>query len=261
MVAVTGAPNRGTTATLDVVGTAAVVDLEAACALYGRDELPYPLGRSRPVGSVWLLTREVAPVEDRLNGGDLRGFRTWVKAVVQQDFGVGCRVYFSDGGTPDLRVQGLAAGGSGFVALQRADLDGIDTVDLYSVSPADVGAVIADSVGLVGPGSHARIAVVGLEDRLPIPPESMDEYDGFGFPIPRPESDGPAVRLVDRRDVVAIGTVQSLCGATRYWVRVDEDGDYLYAPDDAGCAEPLNAGELCACLESLGRERPVIEPL
>ncbi|SUA03161.1 Uncharacterised protein [Mycolicibacterium fortuitum] len=58
MSSMTDAPSLDTES-LDAVGTIAVVDLEAACELYGRDMLPYPLGRSRPVGSVWLLTREV----------------------------------------------------------------------------------------------------------------------------------------------------------------------------------------------------------
>lgn len=64
----------------NLVGTVAVVDLEAACEQYGRDELPYPLGRTRPVGSVWLATRDVEPIDDRLEFGDLRGVRSWVEA-------------------------------------------------------------------------------------------------------------------------------------------------------------------------------------
>ncbi|MEV0671537.1 hypothetical protein [Mycobacterium sp. NPDC050441] len=245
----THAPSLGTAESLDAVGSIAVVDLEAACELYGRDMLPYPLGRSRPVGSVWLLTREVGPIEDRLNGGDLYGVRAWVEAFVRADDCVGCRVSFSDEGTPDLRLQGLLAGESGFVAVQHSDPDGVDTVDIYSAAPADLSAVIADSVGLVGPGSHARIAVAGLEDRLPAPPESIELYDDLGFPIPHAEPDGPPVRVVDGSEVAAIGTVQSLSGATRYWVNVDDDGDYLYEPDDAGYAVPLDAQRLRACID------------
>lgn len=245
----THTPSLETTVPLELVGTAAVVDLEAACELYGRDMLPYPLGRSRPVGSVWLLTREVGAIENRLNGGDLFGVRAWVEAFVRADDCVGCRVSFSAEGAPDLRVSGLRAADSGFVAVQRSDSGGIDVVDLYAASPADLAAATADSVGLVGAGSHARIAVVGLEDRLPAPTELADEYDDLGFPIPRAEPDGPAVHVVDGSDVAAIGTVQSLSGSTRYWVQVDGDGDYLYAPDDAGYAEPLDAETLRACLE------------
>lgn len=250
MWSMTHGPSLGTTEPLYVVGTIAVVDLEAACELYGRDMLPYPLGRSRPVGSLWLLTRDVGPIEDRLNGGDLAGIRAWVEAFVRADVCVGCRVSISDGDIPDLRLNGLLAGGSGFVAVQHSDPDGVDTVTVYAVSPAAVGAVIADSVGLVGAGSHPRIAVAGLEDRLPAPPpEVVDEYDDFGFPIPRAESEGPPVRVVDGSDVTAIGTVQTLSGPIRFWVTVDDDGDYLYAPDDAGYAEPLDAELLRAYID------------
>ncbi|MCV7204727.1 hypothetical protein B7435_09805 [Mycolicibacterium peregrinum] len=235
---------------LDAVGTVAVVDLEAACELYGRDTLPYPLGRSRPVGSVWLLTRDVGPIEDRLNGGDLARVRAWVEAFVRADVCVGCRVSLSGRDTPDLRLNGLLAGDLGFVAVQHSDPDGVDAVDVYAVSPGAVGAVIADSVGLAGAGSHLRIAVAGLDDRLPAPPPgAVDEYDDLGFLIPHAESDGPPVHVVDGRDVAAIGTVQSLSGSTRYWVTVDDDGDYLYAPGGAGYAEPLDAETLRACLD------------
>ncbi|WP_454793021.1 hypothetical protein [Mycolicibacterium lutetiense] len=248
----TRAPSLGTTEPLDVLGTMAVVDLEAACELYGRDMLPYPLGRSRPVGSVWLLTREVGPIEDRLNGGDLSGVRAWVEAFVRADVCVGCRVSFSDETTPDLRLQGLLAGESGFVAVQHTEPDGADLVDIYRVSPGILGAVIADSVGLVGTGAHVRIAVTGLGDRLPAPPpEAVEMYDDLGFPIPHAALEGPPVRVVDGSDVTAIGTVQSISGPIRYWVNVDDDGDYLYAPDDAGYAEPLDAQTLRACIDGL----------
>lgn len=108
---------------------------EAACELYGRDTLPYPLGRSRPVGSVWLLTRDVGPIEDRLNGGDLARVRAWVEAFVRADVCVGCRVSLSGRDTPDLRLNGLLAGDLGFVAVQHSDPDGVDAVDVYAVSP------------------------------------------------------------------------------------------------------------------------------
>src|SRR5690606_16000573 len=48
------------------VGSAAVVDLEAVCDHYGVSDLPSPLGRSRPVGSMWLLTRDLPPIDYRL---------------------------------------------------------------------------------------------------------------------------------------------------------------------------------------------------
>jgi hypothetical protein len=255
-------PSLATTVSFDLVGTVAVVDLEVACELYGRDMLPYPLGRSRPVGSVWLATREVEPIDDRLNDGDLRGIRAWVEALVRADVCVECRVSFSDDDTPDLRLHGLQAGELGFAAVQRSDRHAVDTVDIYAVSPGVLGEVIADSAGLLGPGVHTRIAVAGGGDRLPAPPEMVDEYDDFGFPIPHTDSRDPAVRTVDGRDVVATGTVQSRHDPARHWgvdperrllqwVQISDDGDYMYAPGGAGYAEPLDAETLRVCIDRL----------
>jgi hypothetical protein len=255
-------PSLATTVSLDLVGTVAVVDLEAACELYGRDMLPYPLGRSRPVGSVWLASREVEPIDDRLNGGDLRHIRAWVEALVRADVCVECRVSYRDEGTPDLRLHAVRAGESGFVAVQSSDRDGVDIVDIYAVSPGVVGEVIAESVGLRGAGGHMRIALGGNGNRLPAPPEMLDEYDDFGFPIPHAGPREPAVRTVDEHDVVATGTVQSRHDPAGHWgvdaerrvlqwVQINDDGDYLYEPDDSGYAEPLDAETLRACIEGL----------
>lgn len=258
----THTPSLDTTVPLDLMGTVAVVDLEAACELYGRDMLPYPLGRSRPVGSVWLLTRDAGPIEDRLNGGDLAGVRTWVESFVRADVCVECRVNFSYEDIPDLRLHGLRAGEVGFVAVQRRDRDALDVVDIYAVRPEFLGAVLADSVGLVGAGAHARIAVAGSGDRLPDLPEMVDEYDDFGFPIPDAAPRGPAVRTLDKSDVVATGTVQSRYAPAQHWgvdaerqilqwVQVGDDGDYMYVPDDAGYAEPLDVAMLRTCIDEL----------
>ena len=254
----TDMPSLATTVAFDPVSTVAVVDLEAACELYGRDMLPYPLGRSRPVGSVWLATRDVGLIDDRLNGGDLHGVRAWVEALVRADICVGCRVSFLGDDTPDLRLHALRADESGFFAVQRRDRDGVDAVDIYEVSPQDLGEVVADSVGLVGAGSEVCVAVTGCGDRLPAPAELHDEYDDFGFLIPPAEPRDPALRIVDGRDVVSIGTVQSWRDGDAnhrflQWVQVADDGDYLYAAGDAGYAEPLDTESLRACIESVIR--------
>lgn len=191
-----------------LVGTAAVVDLEAACALYGRESLPGPLGRSRPVGSVWLLSRDTGPIENRLNGGDLHAAREWVQAVLRTEASLACRVSFTDADTPDVRVHALRTGESGYVAVQRIAADGIDMVDIVEVAPHALGLAVAESVGLVGAGGRIRIAVTG-GGRLPAPPETVEEYDDFGFLIPSAEPRDTALQLIDGRELVAVGVVQS----------------------------------------------------
>lgn len=256
MVCMSHGPVFPTTVPFEVVGTVAVVDLEAACQLYGRDMLPFPLGRSRPVGSVWLATREAAPIEARLNGGDLHGIRAWVEAVVRADVCVECRVNFLDESTPDLRVHGVRADYCGFLAVQGRDREGVDVVDIYRVSPGALGPAVAETAGLVGPGAHTRIAVSGDGIRLPDAPEIRDEYDEFGFLIPRAELREPAVPIVDGRDVVATGTVRPRSRGTDaqrmlQWVQVSGDGDYLYEPGDAGYAEPMDTAMLTDCIDGL----------
>ncbi|WP_242639964.1 hypothetical protein [Mycolicibacterium sp. S2-37] len=165
-------------------------------------------------------------------------------------------------GTPDPRVHGLRVGESGFIVRQHRDRHGVDVVDINAVSPGSLGQVIADTVGLVGAGAHPRIAVTGCGDHLPDPPEMLDEYDDFGLPIYRSGPREPVVPIVDGRDVVAIGTVQSRSGPAQHWgtdperqmfrwVQISGDGDYFYPSGGAGYAEPLDAGMLSASVDGL----------
>jgi hypothetical protein len=138
--------------------------------------------------------------------------------------------------------------------------EGVDIVDIYEVSPETLGALIAESVGLVGAGAHPRLAVTGGGDRLPHPPE-IEDYDDLGLSITHMGPRDEAV-LVAGRDVVATGTVQARhrpaghwgTDPTRpllQWVRVGADGDYVYEADGAGYLEPLDVSMLTACVEGL----------
>ena len=234
-----------------------MVDLETACELYGRNALPYPLGRRRPVGSVWLATRQVRPIAQRLADGDLYRVRAWVEALVRADVCVECRV--RQLGQDDLRLHAVRAGALGFVAAQGIDSDGVDVVDVFAVAPSALAAVITESVGLIGAGAHPRIAVARGGNHLPEPPESIEEHDDLGFPLPPTDVDEPAISVVDIQDVTASGTVQTRYEPARWWgtdpqrrilqwVNVSGDGDYLYAAD-AGYAEPVTADMLRGFIE------------
>ncbi len=230
----------------ELTGTVAMVDLEAACALYGLDSLPFPLGRSRPVGSVWLATRDVRPIDERLSD-DLRGVRAWVETLVQSDVCVECRVRCSGGDTPDLRMHGLRSGGSAFVAVQRGDR-GVDVVDLYAVSPEMMGPAIVESVGLVGAGAHPRIKVATSGEPSP---DASHESD-LDFLAPPPSD--VTVPRVDFRDVLATGTVQVRGGSAvsvLQWVQIRDDGDYVFDSGDAENAEPVDVETLTAYLNGM----------
>lgn len=236
----------------------AVVDLEAACELFGWQTLPYPLGRSRPVGSVWLATRVGQPIEDRLARGDLPGVRDWVEALVRADVCVECRVHHLDGRTLDVRVHGLRSGGSGFVAVQGRDRDGVDIVDIHPVAPQALAGAIVESAKLVGAGVHPRIAVAGGGSPLPQMPDAVEEYDDLGFPLPRADPDELPARVLDSSEVVLTGTLQTRNQPAPQWgtdpqrrmlqwVQVAGDGDYIYGFD--GQAEPLSPEMLRGFLE------------
>lgn len=226
--------------------TIAVVDLEAACALYGLDSLPFPLGRSRPVGSVWLATRNVRPIDERLND-DLLGVRAWVETLVRSDVCVECRVRYSVEDTPDLRLHGLRSGESAFVAVQGSDC-GVDLVDIYSVSPEMMGPAIVESVGLVGAGAHPRINVATSGE--PSPAASPESDLDFLAP---PPSDATAARR-GVRDVVATGTLQVRSNpalSILRWVQIRDDGDYVFDSGDAENAEPVDVETLTTYLNGM----------
>ena len=238
----------------------AVVDLESACELFGRETLPYPLGRSRPVGSVWLATRAGQPIADRLARGDLPGVRDWVEALVRADVCVECRVHPCGADAPDVRLHALRAGGSGYVAVQGRDRDGVDVVEIHSVAPDALAGVIVESAGLVGAGAHPRVAVTGGGSLLPQAPETLEEYDDLGFPLPCPDPGELRARVFDGSEVVLTGTVQTRnepvpqWGADRgrrmlQWVQIRGDGDYIYEFD--GHAAPLSPDMLRGFIEGL----------
>lgn len=238
----------------ELVGTVAVVDLESACELYGVDLLPFPLGRSRPVGSVWLATRKVRPIDERLNDGDLQGVRAWVQALAQSDVCVECRVHYFDEGTPDLRIHGLRSGGSAFAAVQGSDR-GVEVVDIYAVPPELLGEVVAETVGLVGAGAHPRIAVTAAGQSSPDASHDSD----LDFLMPPADVTFPHV---DVDDVVASGTVQARSDRARHWgkdpalpilqwVQIRSDGDYVFDSGDAENAEPVDVETLTAYVNEM----------
>lgn len=253
-----------TNVALNRVGSIAVVDLEAICELYGRYVLPYPLGRSRPVGSLWLLTRDTAPVGERLNNGDLRIFREWVEAYVRADISAECRVSYPSDEVPDIRLHAFRAGESGFIAAQRPDADVIDVVEISTVSPYDLGAVIAGSVALTKPGSRSQITVPGNTGYFAAPVDTFDpddEDDEYGFTVRDTVRATPTATTVADGDVTATATVQSRCDPAREWgvdaakkvltwMQVKDDGDYISTPD-SGYAVPMTEEMLRTRIDQL----------
>nr|WP_238543127.1 ESX secretion-associated protein EspG [Mycolicibacterium hassiacum] len=232
------------------VGSAAVVDLEAVCDHYGVSDLPSPLGSSRPVGSMWLLTRDLPPIDYRLEYGDLAPLRPWVAALSSADTSISCRVSYPDNATADLRLHGLRTDEAGFIAVQRSDPETVDAVDIFLVDPDDLEAVVLEYAGLVGPGSHQRVAVSA--NSLGLPAVETDElYDEFGFPVYDTGEAPPAIVSPD--DIVTVGVIRArsdLRSSEYRWIQVRDDGAYLY-PERSDHAEPIDSATLLHYLRAL----------
>ncbi|MEZ0366133.1 hypothetical protein ACAG26_20875 [Mycobacterium sp. pUA109] len=253
------------------MGDISLADLAAICELHGLEYLPYPF-----FSRTWLWAdAHDKTIPDRLTDGDLHIFHDWIKAYTHADIWVECQVQHSD---PDARAVRIAAcrrgDRSAFLASQRPDQD---VVDVYSVPPFDMGSAVAASVELTAPGAHARIVAPPFFAGL-----NRDDTNGHAsaapgllLPVAAPR---PAGKVVPRSDVTAMAVVQSRCEPAREWglgqdrkavgwVRVRDDGEYVYAPDFSH-ATPLTEQQLskridrliAADVAKLRQVRAVIEP-
>lgn len=218
------------------VGTLDLLDVNAISEFHGRDFLPYPFMFTQ---GPRFATRDeaaayVGAVPDRLLHGDLNRFLECLIAYDAADIRVECRVQYIPADTPSLRLIGYRAGHLGFLASQRPDAD---LIDVYTVSPYDLGQAIADAVSLSQPGMHSAIVIPEYV------PRGKVEYDRGDFMV----HDRPASELgvtVPASEVTAYATVQSHWRPTRrwgldrgkralVWVRVNDDGEYMYVSDQS----------------------------
>lgn len=235
---------------LERVGSIEMGELAAIYELRGYDFLPYPFLRSQPLET----SGASGSVAERFNDGDLRVFREWIVSYARADIWVECRVVdYGCPGTPGIGLLGHRLGESGFFAAERADHDpGRDIVDVFTLSPYQLGAAVAASVGLTQPGMHPRIDIPGYAKRLGVSAETGgrdggDDDDAYAVMV----SDArwslpvkPSTFEVSDADVTAMAVIQSRCQPVQSWgpamdrkliawVRVREDGEYIYTPDFA----------------------------
>jgi hypothetical protein len=239
---------------LDQVGSIELTDLDILSRSEGRDFLPYPFMRTRPsrFSSHNEYVEYAASVPDRFNYGDLGTFRRWAASYVYSEIRVECHVQYIPADTPSVRVVANRVGELGYLARQRQDPDE-DIVDVYEVSPYDLGRVVAESAGLTGPGSQSEIVI----------PEYLAPADSFGAAEDFSVLDAIDTTFAEvrRADVTAFATVQSHWRPTRrwgldtakravVWVRIKEDGEYIYTPDFRR-AKPLTETILAERIDKL----------
>jgi hypothetical protein len=236
-----------------LVGSIGLADFAALCDLQGYERLPYPFAHTAPVpqgGPSGAGTQEIA---ERFSNGDLRVFAPWIEAFPRADIWVECRVHHRSG-LADTRLLAHRADESGFVATQRTTED---VVDVYAVSAYDLGPAIAGSVGLTKPGRRPEIVIPRCVNYFAVAGvDSADDCVAVRVPVAGPTR----VRVRDSQ-VAALATVQSRHQPARswgvdwaetflVWVRVDDDGDYIY---DAAFrhAEPMSERRLSERIEGL----------
>ena len=169
-------PGKHTVRTADLhqIGSIDLTDLDIISKSYGRDFLPYPFMLTRP--SRFSTRNEyvdyATSVPDRFNHGDLRTIRRWAASYAHADIRVECHVQYIPADTPSIRVVAHRAGELGYLAKQRPD---DDVIDVYELSPYDLGAAVADSVDLTKPGNRSEIVIPEYVPRT----DNADAARGF----------------------------------------------------------------------------------
>lgn len=218
------------------VGSIRLADLAGICQLEGLECLPYPFFTHT---WLWGASHHSDAIADRLTDGDLRDFRPWVTAYTRADIWVECQVHYSSPDTPPVQIAACRRNDSGFVAAQQP---GEDMVDVFAVSAYEIGSAIASSVGLTTPGTHPRILAPSFFSGLVRAngnAGASEDYHVSFEPVAGPRRTGT---VVPRSDVTAMGVIQSRCDPARKWglgrggkavgwVRVRDDGEYIYSPD------------------------------
>jgi hypothetical protein len=236
------------------VGSIDLVDVDILSRNFGRDFLPYPLMFTRPTRfpTADAYNEYAATVPDRFADGDLEKFEKWASSYAYADLRVECHVQYIPADTPSVRLVANRLGDNGFLAQQRGD---DDVVDVDEISAYQLGAVIADTVVLAKPGRRARIAVPEYVRPAVAVPESRD------FSVHDTFTD-TGVETVARSDIAAYGTVQSHWRPVRRWgfdagknaalfVRVRDDGDYLYEDASLTAARPMDRQALAQRIDRL----------
>ncbi|BDB40896.1 MULTISPECIES: ESX secretion-associated protein EspG [Mycobacterium] len=226
------------------IGGIDISDLARICDVLGLDGLPYPFAETGRPGLQVSNPPEPHRFSDRPADGDLRGFHRWIQAYTRADIWVECRVLYratEAGDIPDTRISALRADQLGFCAVQRPDLD---VVDVYELAPYDLGAAIANSVPLIGPGRHSQITIPKYVDYFAdsTTADADTADDDYTFSVLEPVTSRSATVTVPDAGVAAVGTIQSHWEPARSWgmdwakslvawVQISDDGDYVYVPD------------------------------
>jgi len=216
------------------VGSLDLLDLQLINERNGRDPLPYPFMLTEPTRFEFVdeLADYASHLPDRLRSGDLSVFAKCLDAWTRVDVTVTGHVQHIPGDTPSTRLLAFRAGQAGYLLEQRTDAD---VIDVFTLSPFELGAAIAQAMGLEEPGQHTRIVI---PEFLPNRRAVTDDDDVV---VRHDVIDNPGVK-VPASHLTAVGTVQSSWRPAREWgvdtrrppltwMRMWDDGEYLGVPD------------------------------
>ena len=228
------------------VGSIDLIDLDSISTFYGRDFLPYPFMFTRPprFSTQQELDEYARSVPDRFYNGDLRVFYRCCESYVAADIRVECQVQYIPADTPPIRLVAYRAGELGFLGKQRSDED---VIDVYELSPYDLGPAIAETMALTKPGTRSEIVIPEYVPKDLPRSDGDDAAEGFSV---RSAVATATVTEVPAADVTAYARVQSHWRPTRRWgfdrgknaakwVRIKDDGEYIFSPDFS-VARPMN---------------------
>lgn len=227
-------PDRQVRVSLKRLGQLEIVGVEAISESYGRDFMPHPFAhtQSSPFTGLDGYTRYSRELIERINNGDLGGLKDWFADYVSADLRVECVIDTND--QPRRRLLAHRRGSAGYLAIQQTDED---IVDVYSLAPNQLGAAIAASADLTDPGEHATIVIPEMAGKQP----ARNENTGQVSVHIQPTTATGGTVAVSSTEITTFARVQSRRRPARdwgfdrdkkavVWVRIDEDGDYVYAP-------------------------------
>ncbi|QCH25763.1 ESX secretion-associated protein EspG [Mycobacteroides salmoniphilum] len=238
---------------LNRVGSIETFGVEALSEFHGRDFLPHPFAHTRPspFADYDAYRGYAAAMLDRINHSEYNGIQQWFATYVNADLRVECTIDRRD--APRVRLVAHRSGPLGYLATQKPD---DDVIEVYSVSPLELGAALAGWSALTRPGSHSKL---NIPEYAPDPPRLADS-DGDTVGI-RHKVETSDVKVAPRSHAVVLGRVQSHWRPARewgfdrhtrgvVWVRIEGDGEYIYTPDYSHLT-PLTTRNLATRIDEL----------
>jgi len=245
-------PGRIVRVALKRVAEVELVGLDAITDAQGGEFMPHPFAhtRSSPFSGMDEYSRYAKNLLDRIDHGDLSELGRWFSSYLTADLRVECSV--SNRNQPQTRMMAHRAGDTGYLAIQQRDAD---IVEVFTLSPFELGSAIAGSINLTKPGKHAKIVIPDLASPAP----RREPTTSTSVRIQGTQT--PKGIVVAGTEITMFGRAQSRWRPARnwgfdrqkkaiVWVRIDDDGDYIYAPG-FGYLTPLTARELGRRIDQL----------